>query len=201
MKYSLILIGFFLSINFTSRAQENIDESTNWETKDLRFQFDYIYQKSTNYQEYKVVPKDWLLGFKLRMTDSIFLYDKSLLLLKEKSTSQTAEILDLNLKINALRSDLEKANINKESIVLLGVTITKTQYSLIVWIIIAGLLLLIFFGFFKYKRFVTLVESANASLKIVEEDFDNYRRIAIEREQKVRRQLQDEILKQKKGSI
>jgi competence protein ComGC len=199
MKHFLFFTVFLFSNSLYSLDPKNFDETKDWETKDISFQFDYIFQKSTNYQEYKVIRKDWLLGLKSRTIDSLFLCDKALKLLQEKSTFQTAEIIALKQQVNALTLDLEKANLDREAFSLLGINIAKNQYVLIVWVIIVVLFLLLLLGVLNQKRYVSMAESAKTSLKIVEEDFDNYRRVAIEREQKVRRQLQDEILKQRKG--
>ncbi len=54
----------------------------------------------------------------------------------------------------------------------------------------------IFIGRFKQSNSIT--KDIKNRLKETEEEFDNHRKVALEREQKVRRQLQDELNKQKK---
>ena len=56
--------------------------------------------------------------------------------------------------------------------------------------------LAIFIGRFKQSNSIT--KDIKNRLKETEEEFDNHRKVALEREQKVRRQLQDELNKQKK---
>ena len=47
---------------------------------------------------------------------------------------------------------------------------------------------------------VSVTKAAKKSLEDTELEFEEHRRVALEREQKVRRQLQDEINKQKGNS-
>ncbi len=67
------------------------------------------------------------------------------------------------------------------------------------WSIIGGLLALLLLFIYKFKNSNSITREANHNLAEIEEEFDDHRRTALEREQKVRRQLQDEINKQKKG--
>jgi hypothetical protein len=65
------------------------------------------------------------------------------------------------------------------------------------WSIIAALFALLLFFIYKFKNSNTLTRQAKFKLEEVESEFEEHRRIALEREQKVRRQLQDEINKNK----
>ena len=66
-------------------------------------------------------------------------------------------------------------------------------YSLI--LIFIGLFL---FYFFKFKQSNVQTKEAKLTLKEVEEEYDEHRKKALEREQKIMRKLQDELNKQKK---
>ena len=50
---------------------------------------------------------------------------------------------------------------------------------------------------YRFKNSNTVTKSAKKSLAEIEEEYEDHRRNALEREQKVRRQLQDELNKQK----
>lgn len=199
MKHLLFLTTCFLFLTAALFAQENNEDAISWDKKNLGFQFDYINQKSTSYQEYKVVRKDWLLGLKSRTLDTVSTLDKELKLLKEMNASQATEIQQLKSEINTLEEGLQTAINDKETMSFLGINTSKSQYNVIVWLIIGVLFLFLLLSIFKSKRAISAAALAKTALKTVEDDFDGYKRIAIEREQKVRRQLQDEILKQKKG--
>jgi hypothetical protein len=59
------------------------------------------------------------------------------------------------------------------------------------------LLAFLIFFVFRFKSSNTLTNQAQKLLNETEEEFETYKRVAIEREQKVRRELQDEINKHK----
>ena len=82
---------------------------------------------------------------------------------------------------------------------LFGMQMSKTNYNVLMWSIIGGLLALLVFFIYKFKNSNDITREANKNLAEIEEEFDEHRRTALEREQKVRRQLQDELNKQKKA--
>ena len=80
---------------------------------------------------------------------------------------------------------------------LFGIQMSKTSYNILMWSIIAGLLTFLLVFIYKFKNSNSITKSAKIALAEVETEFEEHRRVALEREQKVRRQLQDEINKQK----
>jgi hypothetical protein len=65
------------------------------------------------------------------------------------------------------------------------------------WSIIGALLALLIFFVYKFNNSNVVTKEAKLALSEMEEEFEEHRKVALEREQKVRRQLQDEINKQK----
>jgi hypothetical protein len=65
------------------------------------------------------------------------------------------------------------------------------------WSIIGALLALLIFFVYKFNNSNVVTKEAKLALAEMEEEFEEHRKVALEREQKVRRQLQDEINKQK----
>ena len=80
---------------------------------------------------------------------------------------------------------------------LFGMQMSKGGYNGLMWTIIAALLILLLFFIYKFKNSNAVTKQAKKSLLETEEEYEEYRRNSLEREQKVRRQLQDEINKQK----
>ena len=80
---------------------------------------------------------------------------------------------------------------------LLGMQTSKTNYNVIMWSIIAALTAFLLFFIYKFKNSNSLTKEAKHKLEEVETEFEEHRRTALEREQKVRRQLQDELNKNK----
>ena len=83
---------------------------------------------------------------------------------------------------------------------LFGMQMSKANYNVLMWSIIGGLFALLLFFIFKFKNSNSITRNTKKSLSEIEEEFEQHRKIALEREQKVRRQLQDEINKHKTNS-
>lgn len=81
---------------------------------------------------------------------------------------------------------------------LLGLEMSKIWYHILIFTIIFSLLALLLLFIYKFRHSNTVTINAVKALKDTEEAFENHRKTALEREQKVRRQLLDEINKQKK---
>ena len=92
---------------------------------------------------------------------------------------------------------LTATNTEKDSMALFGLQMSKTSYNMLMWAIIAGLLVLLITFIYKFKNSNSVTKDAKSALAEIENEFEEHRRNALEREQKVRRQLQDELNKQK----
>jgi len=66
--------------------------------------------------------------------------------------------------------------------------------------IIAILTIFLFVFISKFKQSNNITVQAKQDFKELDEEFEAHRKKALEREQKVRRQLQDELNKQKKDN-
>jgi hypothetical protein len=109
-----------------------------------------------------------------------------------------------NMEINKLKSDLKITNDNltgvtkeKDSIKFIGIPMTKSSYNTLLWSIILGLVVLLAVFIFKFKSSNSITNLAQSQLLDTEAEFDSYKVTALEREQKVRRELQDELNKKK----
>jgi uncharacterized integral membrane protein len=127
--------------------------------------------------------------------------------LKTELTDTKKIVETQNVEINQLKSDLKTTNDNltnvtkeKDSIKFLGFPMTKSSYNTLLWTIIFGLVILLFFFIFKFKSSNSVTKLANSQLADTEFEFDAYKVTALEREQKVRRELQDELNKKKYSS-
>lgn len=195
----IFITFFFLLISFSAIGQadqkDEIKPSLNSGT--IKNQFDYLYKKSGSYQEYKVVKKDQFRKIKANVLDSLKLLKNEL--------SETKNLVEIqNSEINNLKTDLKTTNDNltsvtkeKDSIKFLGIPMTKSAYNGLLWSLIIGLILLLVLFIFKFKNSNTITKQANLLLVETEEEFDTFRARSLEREQKVRRELQDEINKHK----
>ena len=129
--------------------------------------------------------------------DSLNQVKSEVLKSSEVINQQGEELAQLKDNLNNTKLKLDNTIAEKDSMQLFGLQISKTGYSTIMWSVIGILLLLLFLFIYKFNASNSITNSTKKKLLEVEEEFEEHRRVALEREQKVRRQLQDEINKQK----
>ncbi len=194
------LVFFFLASLFvvTLSAQTESDKtklSLNDGTIDN--QFEYVIKKSNRYQDYKVVKINWLNTLKAHTLDSLNALRKDLSDTQAVVDTQANEISELKTNLTNTQNNLDKTNKEKNSMALFGLQMSKTSYNLLMWTIIAALFVLLILFVYKFKNSNSVTRLTKNTLIDIEEEFEEHRRKALEREQIVRRQLQDELNKQK----
>ena len=211
MTRKLFIIGFtaFFSLLATAQIETEQQDLTQSRTRSttevsqeekqypatIEGQFDELVDKSGNWEKFKLVKKESIYTFKKTLLDSIR-GQKSLLREKLDTISvQSSRIKELNLNIQNLQSELDKEKNRNDSIDFFGLTIEKGVYSIIVWGIIAVLAILLVVFISRYTSSNGITRGALKDLEDLQNEYEEYRTKAIEREQKVRRQLQDEINK------
>lgn len=195
--FALIVTALF-SLNITAQnASTQEDEKLSLNSGTLDNQFEYVIRRSNNYQEYKVVKKTWLYSLKSHTLDSLKVLHNNLNDTKIVVNTQAEEIASLKTNLTNTQGTLDKTNIEKDNMSLFGMQMSKSSYNTMLWSIIAGLLAFLLFFIYKYKNSNAITKEAKTALSETEEEFEEHRRKALEREQKVRRQLQDELNKNK----
>ncbi|MFD2543822.1 tRNA (guanine-N1)-methyltransferase [Lacinutrix gracilariae] len=207
MNSSKFIIILFISLfcsTFNAQAQNDKDkENLSLSTGTINEQFEYILKKSgnfkgTNGQPYEAVKRSMFLTLQAHTIDSLKTIHKNLAETQTVVKNQAKEIETLKTSLSNTQDTLAKTNEEKDSMSLFGILMSKSGYNVLMWSIIAGLLALLLFFIYKFKNSNAITKEANKSLAEIEEEFEEHRKIALEREQKVRRQLQDELNKQKK---
>jgi hypothetical protein len=195
MKTKLILGIALFFITITAVCQSN---GKFIDTGSVKNQFDYLINKSNKYKDYKVVKINWLQQLSSNVADSLSASEKEILSNYSLINSQKNIIDSLNTSLN--KSDSKITSLNKEiqSISLFGIQFKKPVFKTMMFLIIGILAVLLIFFITKFKRSNSITTQTKLTLKEVETEFEEHRKIALEREQKVRRQLQDELNKQKK---
>ena len=196
-KVSVILLVTFSLQTVKAQTANQEEEKLSLNSGTIDNQFEYVIRKSGRYQEYKVVKQTWLFTLKAHVIDSLKAVHKDLSDTKAVVSKQEKEIESLKSSLSNTEATLSATNEEKDSISLFGISMSKASYKVLMWSIIAGLLALLLFFIYKFKGSNSATREAKNKLDEVETEFEEHRRTALEREQKVRRQLQDELNKQK----
>ncbi|NNE31389.1 MAG: tRNA (guanine-N1)-methyltransferase [Winogradskyella sp.] len=201
-KISFILIATLCFQNLTAQSESQEEETLSLNSGTIDSQFEYIFKKSgnfrgTNGQMYEAVKRNDLYTLKAHTIDSLKTIYAKLNSSEKTVEQQQQEIKALKTQLENTQENLTKTNEEKDSMALFGMQMGKTNYNILMWTIIAALLAFLLFFIYKFKDSNSLTKDAKLKLDEVEIEFEEHRRTALEREQKVRRQLQDEINKNK----
>ncbi|UPS90615.1 MULTISPECIES: tRNA (guanine-N1)-methyltransferase [unclassified Bizionia] len=195
-KFLLFLfIASYASINAQDATET--DDQLSLESGTIDSQFEYVIQRSNNYQDYKVVKKNWLYTLKAHTLDSLKSIHSELATAEGTISNQNSEIASLKSSLKNTEDTLNKTTNEKNNMELFGLQMTKPNYNILMWSIVGLLLALLLLFIYKFKNSNAITREAQKNLSETEDEFDEHRRTALEREQKVRRQLQDELNKQK----
>lgn len=199
---SLTLLTLLFSVTIFAQTSDSDDDKLSLNSGTLDNQFDYVITKSNGWrddrgQSYRVIKAYWLTDLKAHVLDSLQAFRKDLVATEITVKAQAQEIEDLKTSLSNTQSTLDKTKSEKNSMSLFGVQMSKGGYSGLMWSVIAILLALLILFIYKFKNSNAVTKEAKRALSDVEDEFEEHRKTAVEREQKVRRQLQDEINKQK----
>lgn len=161
----------------------------------LQEQFDYLVNESSRYQTYKVIQQTWLNAFWTHVQDTLNV-QKSLIQQNQGALNgQKDEITALKTTHEQLQLEKEALEKEKNSLSFLGISMDKSVYHVLVWTIIGALFaaLLFFMGRFRYANVVT--RKARTDNRELQDTVEQLRKRMLEKEQDLRRQLQDEINK------
>jgi hypothetical protein len=192
MKLNILVFTaiLFVSISFAQEATENEDTS-------LSGKFEKLYRVSTNYQEYKVIGKEKFLILKQQVLDSLKTAKNQITKKNNLLKEAQKNIGSIQENLRQTRLELETTLQEKNTIFLFGKPVSKTFYSFLLWSLILILFAGLIYFIFKFTENNILTERAEGNLKDIEIEYEQYRKKALEREQKLRRTLQDEINKQR----
>jgi septal ring factor EnvC (AmiA/AmiB activator) len=193
--FTALTLLMFISSNAQST---NSEEKLSLNSGTIDNQFEYVIRRSNSWQDYKTVKKTWLYMLKAHTIDSLKAVHKDLNDTQIIVENQAKEIEGLKLNLNNTKTSLDDTIAEKDSMELFGLPMSKPNYSLTLWSIVGVLSALLLFFIYRFKNSNSITKQAKNSLSEIEEEFDEHRRNALEREQKVRRQLQDMINEQKK---
>ena len=205
MKIYRILFGlmFLLTVNLHYGQESEDSESLSLDEGPISSQFDYISTKSGNYRadgvRYEVVKEANLYTLRKNVLDSIAEMNKRTGELKATIAGHETTISSLNKKLDETTTNLTSVTEEKDSMSFLGISVSKGTYNIILWTIIAGLFVLLGVFTYKFRNSNILTQEAKQNLSELEVEYEDHRRRSLEREQKISRQLQDELNRQKKS--
>jgi len=183
-----IALGLFSMILSTSAVAQDINSGQNPVEED----FNNLIESSNDYQGFKVVDYNELINLRNRATQHFNKQNEEIITQQNTLDIQQREVDSLRTELTNTHQELERINQDKDSITFLGIPFSKGGYMAFMWGLVALLILALIFFIYRYKQSHTHTVEARNNLITTEKEFDAYREKALEKEQRLGRQLQDE---------
>ena len=200
-KIKIITGSLLLLTNILLAQKKEIQQQED--TTSINGQFETIIRKSTNYRQsgkrYEVVELINLETLRNTIIDSIATANSTITNLRNTIAENETSISSLNSKLDETTKKLNTSTEEKDSMSFFGAMVSKSTYKVILWSVILGLLVFLLFFIYRFRNSNFLTQQAKSALADVESEFEQHRRRSLEREQKISRELQDEINKNNKG--
>lgn len=182
----LVVIGLAPMYSFAQQSSQTIED-----------QFTEVMESSNRYKEYKVIKVNRLNTLQANVLDSVQAL-RATIATNGKTINQLESRIDsLEQNTQNLSNELATSRKKENGIEVFGAIIEKSLYQTILYSIIGLLVLLAIILFFRYRNSNLVTKDAKSKLEETEAEFESHRQRSLEREQQLRRKLQDEINKQK----
>lgn len=195
LKKECITVILMLMVSLSSFAQSEVATEVEKDLTNgtIEEQLDYVERKSNNYQEFKVIKKTWYTTLKQNVNDSIELLETEQANLRSKLKAEESTTQENLAKLMATQDSLTETRGAQNNMKWIGISMEKPIYRIIMWgiILVLGLILLVTLIRFKVNNSKTKL--AKADLEQLQTEFEEHRKGALLREQKLRRELQDEV--------
>lgn len=187
------LVAVLLLSSFFVQSQET--ETSPLDSGSLSEQFEYVKKKSSTYNDFKVIKLSRLNKMWSNALDSLSKTRKDLVASQSTVVTQKASIDQLNNNLESLQKQLTDVTAEKDSISLLGIDMAKSNYHGLMWTMVFTLLILLGIAIFKYKDSNKVTVMSQNDFRDVNEEFEHFKAKALEKERKLKRELQTELNK------
>jgi hypothetical protein len=158
-------------------------------------QLQSMVERAATQEDFRVIRNTALLQFQANLVDSLGR-------MRKEQTQQKTQLADLEVRLKKTEELLTQAEASyqeistrRDSMSLLGLPVSKATYQSLMGVLIAVFAALAGFFYFRFRSRDGVTSRVEKLLQETQEEFDQYKKRAIEREQKLKRELQDELNK------
>lgn len=192
---AILLMGL-LSCPF-QRADAQTGAIAVLDSATLEAQMEYIHQNTRVYNNFRAVREDIFLKMKGNVIDTLIEEKLQVAQLNSRLSERNFQIETLNTDLARTKNERDEAIQNKNSLTILGISMNKAVYNSVMWFIILGLAALSIIMFVLFRRSFTVTSQTKNELNAALEEFDQYRKNAREKYEKLVVSHHHEIMKLK----
>ncbi|MBI1192977.1 MAG: hypothetical protein GC205_07375 [Bacteroidetes bacterium] len=196
-----LLLGLSLAQSSSLRAQTNnpvpaaAAAPVEMVKPTLPNQLQSLVERAATQEDFRVIRNTALMQFQANLVDSLGRMRKE----QARSKTQLAD-LEARLKkteelLTQSETSYQEISTQRDSMSLLGLPVSKTSYQSVVGVLLALLAGIAGFFYFRFRSRNGETSRVEKLLLETQEEFDQYKKRAIDREQRLKRELQDELNK------
>lgn len=200
MKSIYFALSLVLLLTLPSWGQQQVETETASTSdsvpRNLENEFQNLLRKSYSFREkgkpYEVVRQDRLIAFKNEVFDSLRSLQNQNRILQLEVNDKDRNLAEAQKNFTRMQQELDQLETEKENMQFLGIKMTKTGYRALSGSIIFCLLGGLVFFIYQYRHSNYITQQSRSAIAEMEHEFEQHRRWALEREQKLSRELLDE---------
>jgi hypothetical protein len=195
LKPNWLLLLFVMISTMISAQNDEVVKEYLFSGKKIENKFNTMLDKATVFQEYKLVKSEVLDDFRLSFSSFLDKSNENFGTLNSKLEEKEVAISNLNSEVIALKNENLNLNNSVATISVFGINLEKGTYNFLMWSILMLFGFVAFYFAYRFKLANEITKNSKIILAEVEDEYQLFKQKSIEREQKLRRQLQDEIIK------
>ena len=196
IKYVLILVMVLL-VSIKGNGQTTMPEELIKNT--FKEQMRYLEERTRIYQEYRAIREDIFQKIKRNALDTVSAAKTEIAGLKILKDKLYNTIDSVNVSLNDTKNQLEEMTRTKNNIKVFGLEVNKITYNTIMWLLVAGLIALLVFGFLAFRRNISVTTNLKKELKDLKDEFEAYRKSSREAREKMSMDHFNELKKLRGG--
>jgi hypothetical protein len=169
----LVLFAAMLLVAIKANGQTTMPEELTKST--IKEQIKYLDEHTRIYENYRAVREDMFQKINRNFLDTLSASKNRIDGLLNLTSNLKSTNDSVNNILETTRRILDQTTTTKNSISIFGLEINKVTYNSIMWIIVAGLVIVLAIGFLIFKRNMILTLRTGKELKELKDEFEAYR--------------------------
>ncbi|MFV0365228.1 MAG: hypothetical protein ACK5JS_01835 [Mangrovibacterium sp.] len=169
------------------------------EVKSLSWWFDEVLRGTTTLNEhgvaYRVIRQESYQALQNNVADTLQVYYAQREKYQAATDSLVSELRNATQEAEQSKLQLEEVTMIASSVKIFGSYISIASYKTISWVVVLVLAILLVVVFLMFKRGHAQVKEIKKNLEEVQDEYENHRKNALTREQKLARELMDVKIK------
>jgi hypothetical protein len=192
---TILFFVLLVSIPQKGKAQSGILAVLDSAT--LENQLDYVHSNTRVYNNFRAIRDDVFLKMKQNAIDTLAKEKLQVAQLNSRLAERNFQIETLNTDLNRTKNERDEAIKNKNSLSFLGINMNKALYNSVMWFIVLGLAAFAIIMLVLFKRSHAVTSQTKSELETSQSEFNEYRKSAREKYEKLVVSHHHEIMKLK----